>query len=161
MIKKMFMFSFMILVFSNCDYFRNLKQKNDSENYKPLPASVSIEFHLVKDVPEEGFSLVYQDGTETLYLSSKPEMSNEDISGFSRYKGVYGDDEVGILFTEKGAEKLTQVTAQNIGHKVAILLNKELIAAPVIKQPIKGGKAALSFGNQKDEKTKKLMELFQ
>ena len=161
MIKKIFMFSFMILVFSNCDYFRELKEKKDRENYKPLPASVSIEFHLVREAPEEGFSVVYQDGAKTLYLSSKPEMSNEDISGFSRYQGVYGDDEVGILFTEKGAEKFAQVTAQNVGHKLAILINKELMTAPVIKESIKGGKAALTFGNQKDEKTKKLMELFQ
>ena len=51
---------------------------------------------------------------------------------------------VAIEFTEEGAKKFADLTASNVGHRISILLDGEVLTAPVVNEPISGGKAVIT-----------------
>ena len=58
-------------------------------------------------------------------------------------------------FTDEGADKFADLTAANVGHKIAILLDGEVLTAPVVNEPITGGKAVIT-GSRTLEEAKNL-----
>lgn len=62
---------------------------------------------------------------------------------------------VAIEFTDEGADKFADLTATNVGHKIAILLDGEVLTAPVVNEPITGGKAVIT-GSRTLEEAKNL-----
>lgn len=62
---------------------------------------------------------------------------------------------VAIEFTDEGADKFADLTAANVGHKIAILLDGEVLTAPVVYEPITGGKAVIT-GSRTLEEAKNL-----
>lgn len=62
---------------------------------------------------------------------------------------------VAIEFTDEGADKFSDLTAANVGHKIAILLDGEVLTAPVVNEPITGGKAVIT-GSRTLEEAKNL-----
>ena len=62
---------------------------------------------------------------------------------------------VAIEFTDEGADKFADLTAANVGHKIAILLDGEVLTAPVVNEPITGGKAVIT-GSRTLEEAKNL-----
>lgn len=51
---------------------------------------------------------------------------------------------VNFRFNTNGARKFAQVTQQNVGRPFAIVLDNEVISAPVIREPILGGSGQIS-----------------
>jgi len=51
---------------------------------------------------------------------------------------------VAIEFTDEGAQKFADLTAANVGHKISITLDGEVLTAPVVNEAIKGGKAGIT-----------------
>lgn len=62
---------------------------------------------------------------------------------------------VAIEFTDEGAKKFADLTASNVGHKISILLDGEVLTAPVVNEPITGGKAVIT-GSKSLEEAKNL-----
>lgn len=62
---------------------------------------------------------------------------------------------VAIEFTDEGAKKFADLTASNVGHKISILLDGEVLTAPVVNEPITGGKAVIT-GSRSLEEAKSL-----
>ncbi len=62
---------------------------------------------------------------------------------------------VAIEFTDEGAEKFADLTASNVGRKIAILLDGEVLTAPVVNEPITGGRAVIT-GSRTLEEAKNL-----
>ena len=56
----------------------------------------------------------------------------------------YGNPVVDIEFNGKGAELFAGVTTRNVGKPLAILLDKKIISAPNVREPISGGRAQIS-----------------
>lgn len=50
---------------------------------------------------------------------------------------------IAITFNSRGAELLEQITGENIGRRLAIVLDNEVYSAPVIRQRISGGQAVI------------------
>ena len=50
---------------------------------------------------------------------------------------------IGISFHPAGARDFEQVTTENVGRRLAIILDNNVYSAPVIKQPISGGEAII------------------
>ena len=50
---------------------------------------------------------------------------------------------IGISFHPAGARDFEQVTTENVGKRLAIILDNNVYSAPVIKQPISGGEAVI------------------
>jgi preprotein translocase subunit SecD len=51
---------------------------------------------------------------------------------------------VNFKFNSTGARKFAQATAENVGQPFAIVLDNEVISAPVIREPIPGGQGQIS-----------------
>jgi preprotein translocase subunit SecD len=58
---------------------------------------------------------------------------------------------VAIEFSDEGARIFDQITAQNVGKRLAIILDNTVYSAPVIRERISGGKASITGGFTMDE----------
>lgn len=66
-----------------------------------------------------------------------------------------GDPVVNFRFNAVGARKFGQATVENVGTRFAIVLDNEVISAPVIREPIPGGSGVIS-GNFTTESARDL-----
>ena len=88
-----------------------------------------------------------QNGT---VVSSKPIILKSSVLTGGDLKGAwpgvdqYGNPVVDIEFNSKGAGTFATVTEQNVGRPIAILLDKKVISAPTVREPIPSGKAQIS-----------------
>jgi protein-export membrane protein SecD len=57
--------------------------------------------------------------------------------------------EVGLTFTKQGGEIFEEFTANNIGRRLAIILDGKVNSAPVIQTRIPGGRARITLGGYK------------
>jgi preprotein translocase subunit SecD len=55
-----------------------------------------------------------------------------------------GEPIVSFRFNTSGARKFAQATTENVGQPFAIILDNEVISAPVIREPITGGSGQIS-----------------
>jgi len=55
-----------------------------------------------------------------------------------------GEPIVSFRFDSKGSRKFAQATSENVGQPFAIVLDNEVISAPVIREPITGGSGQIS-----------------
>mgnify|MGYP006269998481 FL=1 len=58
---------------------------------------------------------------------------------------------VSVRFTGEGGDLFADITRENVGERLAIFLDGELISAPTINEPITGGEATISGGFDPDE----------
>ena len=72
-------------------------------------------------------------------------VSGEDLTdaqpGFDQRSG---EPIVSFRFNTNGARRFAQVTQENVGRPFAIVLDNEVISAPVIREPILGGSGQIS-----------------
>lgn len=64
---------------------------------------------------------------------------------------VPGRPEIDVTFTPKGSKQFTEVTRHSINKRLAIIIDGQLVSAPVIKSEITGGKAMISGNFTRDE----------
>jgi preprotein translocase subunit SecD len=57
-----------------------------------------------------------------------------------------GEPIVSFKFNTSGARKFAHATSENVGLPFAIILDREVISAPVIREPITGGQGQISGG---------------
>lgn len=55
-----------------------------------------------------------------------------------------GKPSVSIEFTEEGSKKFEEITGRNVGKPLAIVLDQDLVSAPVVNEKIAGGTAQIS-----------------
>ncbi|OGM29098.1 protein-export membrane protein SecD [Candidatus Woesebacteria bacterium RIFCSPHIGHO2_01_FULL_41_10] len=60
------------------------------------------------------------------------------------FDNVSAEPIVSIEFTDEGAAKFEAVTERNVGKNVAIVLDDQVISAPIVNEKIIGGKAQIS-----------------
>jgi preprotein translocase subunit SecD len=58
---------------------------------------------------------------------------------------------VGIEFNSEGARIFDKITAENVGKRLAIVLDNTVYSAPVVKERISGGKASITGGFTMEE----------
>jgi hypothetical protein len=111
-----------------------------------LHAAVRFECRLAETQPAAGLREAKIAGTgRIIYLHPEAIVSNEDIA---TSEVIAGDSPssfgVSITFTKPGAEKMHKATSGAIGHLVAILIDGDLVAAPVLRAAI--GESAVITG---------------
>jgi preprotein translocase subunit SecD len=58
---------------------------------------------------------------------------------------------IDVRLTEDGAKKLAKLTENHVGQPLAIMLDGKVLAAPVVRDPITGGKALITGNFTKEE----------
>ncbi len=70
-----------------------------------------------------------------------------------------GNPSVSIEFNDEGSKKFEDITSRNIGKPLAIVLDSDIVSAPMVNEKIVGGKAQISGGFTIDEANKLEVQL--
>lgn len=132
----------------------------DRERAKEIVAKTAhLEFKLVSEDPEllkkaqegtappEGYELktISERGRfETLLLQKEPVLTGDRLVNASVGFDQYGQPIVHLQFDGEGAKTFDRVTFQNIGRRLAIVLDGRIHSAPVIRDRIPNGQAQIS-----------------
>ena len=103
-----------------------------------LQAAIRFEVRFAEAHPAAGLREARIAGADqVVYLHEEIIVTNDDIA---QSAVVQGDGPshfgVGVEFNAGGAEKMRQATASHIGGPVAILMDGDVVAAPVLRGPI-------------------------
>ena len=119
------------------------------------PEMMRVEFRLAQTEPAEGLTQMSIPGLEEkFYLQDEVLLSNEDIQ-FAFPVKRQEHSVIELTFTEAGKEKFAQITKENVGKKMGVLIDGKLIMAPIIRAPILEGKAIID-GNFSEEEAEKI-----
>jgi preprotein translocase subunit SecD len=88
-------------------------------------------------------------------------LSGKDLSRALVSTSQSGEWVVDLEFNDKGTRKFGDLTTKLVGKPMAIFFNGEETSAPVIREPILGGRAQISGGENgfKYEEAKKMVDL--
>jgi len=118
--------------------------------FKP---KANIEFRIVKDPPEAELAqsgIPHSDAK--IYVADKREMDNSDIMGVKSGLSHQEFEEIEIVFTEEGKKKFAALTEKIVGKHLAILVDGQVISAPVVREKITGGKVYITVSKAITEK---------
>ncbi len=83
--------------------------------------------------------------TKRPYLIKKPVlMSGAEISSASVQINRYNQPIVEVALNSRGTKKFGAITTKYTGKRLAIILDNNVVSAPVIEEPILGGNASIS-----------------
>ncbi|MBL7081125.1 MAG: protein translocase subunit SecD [Candidatus Omnitrophica bacterium] len=116
-----------------------------------------LEFKLVSDEQDklkevqagnipEGFELKYTQDEQALLLKKKAVLTGDAIkNAFVRFDSSrFGQPIVSLEFNPQGAQAFAEITKNNIGTRLAIVLDGKVQSAPVIREEIPSGEAVIS-----------------
>ena len=112
---------------------------------------VIIELPGIKD-PDSAIQTI----GKTAMLEFKDEEGNTVLTGTDLKDAQAAIDQsnrnvVNLEFSDEGAKKFGDLTMKNVGRKIAILLDGEVLTDPVVNEPILGGRAEISGQRTLDE----------
>jgi len=93
----------------------------------------------------EGYELKQsQESKEPLLLEKKSVLTGESLKSATIDFGEYSQPRVDLEFNSEGAKKFAEITRNNIGKRLAILLDGKVQSAPMIREEIPSGKANIT-----------------
>ncbi len=103
--------------------------------------TLPIQFRFGENEPGKALKEMTVSGSDRkVYLHMESVLSNADIQGASVQKTKDGFG-ISLTFTEVGGKKFEEITRDNIGKILAIVVDGKLITVPVIRESITGGQA--------------------
>ena len=116
---------------------------------------VTVEFRLAEIVSGEGLTEMSIPGSfEKFYLHDEVLVSNADIA-WAMPGSWQGRPVVELTLTETGREKFAQLTADNVGKRMGIVVDGKLVIVPMIQAPMLDGKAVID-GNFSEQETNRI-----
>ena len=105
---------------------------------------IIVELPGVKD-PDKAIAVI----GKTAMLEFQDEDGNTVLTGTDLKEAheqtdQQGQNLVGLEFTDVGGKKFAELTMNNVGRRIAILLDGEVLTAPNVKEAITGGKAVIT-----------------
>ncbi len=120
---------------------------------KQETGSVVMEMRLAEEEPGEGLTRMTMTAwgeTDAFYLHEEVLMDNRDVESAS--VTMWGDHPaVEILFTPQGGEEFARLTSENVGKRMAIIVNGRLVTAPIIRASVTSGRAIINGEFTEDE----------
>ena len=127
-----------------------------------IGATAQMSFHMVDEgasVALPGFSLVPARDGGTVAVEDRLALSGEHlVSAAAGFDQQTGQPIVTFRFDTAGAMEFGRITSDNVGQQFAIVLDGEVLTAPVIQQPILGGSGQIT-GRFTPEETQTLAVL--
>ncbi|MGO4715746.1 protein translocase subunit SecD [Bradyrhizobium sp. 2TAF24] len=122
--------------------------KTAKMDFRMVDTSVSPDQAAQGRVPPDSEVLPSAQSPKVPYVIKKQVLvSGADLTdaqpGFDQRSG---EPIVSFRFNTSGARKFAQATSENVGQPFAIVLDNEVISAPVIREPITGGSGQISGG---------------
>ena len=115
-----------------------------------VPATHEIAFGSEQAKDEKGNNLPEKVWV-TYYNFRRSELTGEYITDAEpQWDDRTGRPEVGLTFDQKGARIFERLSGDNIGKRMAIMLDGKVNSAPVFQSRIGGGRARITLGGFKD-----------
>lgn len=110
----------------------------------------TLEFCLASNASADNWTEhAVPDTDDTVFVSPKPVLTGRDIKKVSFFKDANRQPAIGFTLTDEGSAKMWKATSQNIGKRLAILLDGKVVSAPTIRSGIKKeGVISGSFDNE-------------
>ena len=109
--------------------------------------------------PPEGSSVLYSADRLPFLIEDRVIVSGDNLRDAEvRIDEVYDVPVVGFRFDEEGTRLFGEATRQNVGRALAIILDDQVLSAPVVREPILGGTGQIS-GNFTRESADELVIL--
>ena len=118
----------------------------DPERIKALLGKTAqLNFRLVSDNNEFGTEELISENGEKLNISKRIIMSGENlIDSQPSIQNQNNEPTVSFTLDRLGAQKFGRATTDNVGKRIAIVLDGEIISAPNINEPITSGNGMIS-----------------
>jgi SecD/SecF fusion protein len=81
---------------------------------------------------------------EVVEVSKRAEMTGSSIKNAKVVRGNLGEPQIDFMLNDEGKAKFGEITRENVGQRLAILLDGELYSAPVIQSPIESGSGQIT-----------------
>lgn len=101
-----------------------------------------IEAALKGDVPAD--CELKELGGAKILVRKEASLVGSDLSSSFPGFDSYGSPNVRLQFTPSGTQTFAKVTEENVGRRLAIILDGRVMSAPVIQGPISGGNAEIT-----------------
>jgi len=121
-------------------------------------ATVRFEVKLAEEKPAAGLREAKISGTDrSVYLHAEAIVTNSDISRAYMIQVDHSSQySVGVEFNPSGTEKIGAATATHIGKPVAILLDGQVVMAPMVRAQI--GESAVITGDFSRTEAEKIVK---
>ncbi len=112
---------------------------------KLLGKTAQLNFRLVSENSEFGVDELFSETGEKLKISKRIVMSGENlIDAQPSIQNQQNEPTVSFTLNRLGAQKFGRATSDNVGKRLAIVLDGKIISAPNINEPITSGNGMIS-----------------
>jgi len=119
--------------------------------FKLVDEEHSLEDAIKGSVPDGSYLAKMKDG-QPILLKQQAALTGAMLDDAKvSIKSSYNEPYVSISFNKDGARIFERVTSENIGKRLAILLDGRVVSSPVIRDAISGGKAIIEGRFTMDE----------
>ncbi|SFE70133.1 protein translocase subunit SecD [Roseivivax sediminis] len=117
-----------------------------------LGATAELTFHEVLPADTEGAMRLPEVGGTEIWVSGRPALDGERlVDASAAFDPETGAPVVQFRFDTEGARLFGELTQEFLGQRFAIVLDGQVISAPVIQAPILGGSGVISGAFTVDE----------
>ena len=118
----------------------------DPERIKELLGKTAqLNFRLVKENSEFGTDELVSETGENIMVSKRIVMSGDNlVDAQPSIKNQQNEPTVSFTLDRLGAQKFGRATTDNVGKRLAIILDGKVISAPSINEPITSGNGVIS-----------------
>lgn len=119
----------------------------DSEALKRIVGTTAkLTFHLVQDGAGGRSLPMAEDPTRKISINRRALLTGDMLSNAQPSFNQGGQAVVNFRFNNSGARRFCDITRDNVGKPFAIVLDNQVITAPVIRSEICGGQGEISGG---------------
>ena len=127
-------------------------------NGDKLPYQYALEYEILPLVEKNAKG---EDVRSEIVVERKVQMSGKHVVHAFRSIEQMGDSVVNLQFDSEGKQQFADVTSNNVGRQLAIVLDHEVRSAPVLKTAITDGSAVISGGNMSAVECEELASVLQ
>jgi len=125
---------------------------------------VTIEIRRAESEPAEGLiEHVVPGGRRTVYVHPGPGITNKQIASVRAHRQqIAGASRdmlgIAITFTDEGARTMEQMSAEQMGKPIAILIDGKVVLAPIVRARL--SRDAVISGNFSEEEVQRIVDAF-
>ena len=138
--------------------FRMVREDSDEiiKNNEPIPPGYELLRH-IEPQPNNAPPKI-----EEVIVKKKPEndLAGDIVKSAYPARGNLGEPEIEFRLNDNGAKRFGDVTRNNVGQRMAIVLDGQLYSAPVIQSPIETGNGQIT-GNFTPQAAQELANVLQ
>jgi preprotein translocase subunit SecD len=138
---------FLILSVSSCvsPHYRQDKTHEPPEKFEPIPV----------DRPNGIYATIGYSASSDyadMELETEPAITPKDFDKIQKTTSAFGSwSEIEVELTEEGSRKFYLLTKENLGKPIAMVVENNIVAMPMVMAAIVGGRFYIAGGYSEDE----------